>query len=462
MNKIKFYLPIIVLILAFSSCKDYLDINDDPYRVQEVKFENLLPTVIERTAQAHYSISRSSSLVTQQIGYSGYPKKVSASGAWSTIYLHVFTNCRELIDKAQEKESPHYAGIGQVLMAINLGLLTDNWEQVPFKEALKNTDNLTPSFDSQESLYKDINSLLDEAIANLSKEESKIKVGKGDMIFQGDIEKWLKVANTLKARYSIHLYKKNIDANSILDNYIDNGMSDNSDDLQLFYNNININPWNVIVKNNATGNISVTFGGYLIHLLKANNDPRLYAIVDTTGLNGAEPFGVSTSDAPYGDPTGNVDFEENTWLSGETSPNQVVTYAESKFIEAELAFIAGQKERAYNAYLAGITANIEKIGVDGSEYLANPNVAVGAGNLTLSHIMKEKYVATYLMPETWVDMRRYQYDNSIYPDFIIPDPDTLNQGAIQRFEFPDFELSRNEEQVKKAIKDNSELMWRDK
>jgi len=186
---IKHLMFLFALAFAFSSCQEYLDVNDDPNRVQDVPFENLLPTVIERSSAAHYYVARSSGPVTQQIGFNsgGYPSVITSGGTWIATYLHVFPNCVELIDKATASDAWNYAGIAQVLMAENLGLLTDSWESVPYSEALQSTNNLTPAYDSQTALYRDINSLLDDAIINLSK-TSAYKVSEaGDLIITNDI-----------------------------------------------------------------------------------------------------------------------------------------------------------------------------------------------------------------------------------------------------------------------------------
>lgn len=452
-----------IVVLAFSSCQDYLDINDDEHRIREVQFEILLPTVIERTSAAHYSVARSSGLVTQQIGYNsgGYPTSVS-SGAWSTIYLHAMANCREMIENSEKAEAYHFTGIGQILMAMNLGLLADNWENAPYTEALNGEDEFTPAFDSQENLYNSINDLLDNAIINLQKENNpKHKVGSTDMAFGGAIDKWMKVAYSLKARTALHLSHKGLDNATVL-GFLDKAMSSNEDDLQLYYNEVNNNPWHIIAKNNATGNYSVAIGGYLIALLQDSTktvaDPRLEVIA---GPGDGVRYGVSYADSPYGSADHNTPFKKTeTWLSNINSPIQFITYAETKFIEAEVAFPT-DRGRAYAAYLDGIAANIAKMGIDGSAYLADPGVDVGEANLTLSHIMKEKYIATYLMPETWVDMRRYQYDSDIYSGFVTPVPDSTILDPLQRFEYPTSEFSRNEAEVNKAVKGNTEIMWRD-
>jgi hypothetical protein len=126
------------------------------------------------------------------------------------------------------------------------------------------------------------------------------------------------------------------------------------------------------------------------------------------------------------------------------SPLLIATYAEQKFIEAQAALTA-DPVRAYAAYLEAIEAHMDMLEVSDSDkmdYLESPEVAVGAGSLSMEHIMKEKWVALFLHPETWNDARRFDYN---YKDMTVPDnlnPD-LNGQFIRRLAYPDNEVSRN-------------------
>nr|HAD51638.1 SusD/RagB family nutrient-binding outer membrane lipoprotein [Algoriphagus sp.] len=72
--------------------------------------------------------------------------------------------------------------------------------------------------------------------------------------------------------------------------------------------------------------------------------------------------------------------------------------------------------------------------------------SMGAANLTLADIMKEKWVALFLHPETWNDARRfdYSYKNMTLPENLNPD---LNGQYIRRLAYPDSEVSRNGDNV---------------
>ena len=451
----------ILAVFAILSCDDFLDVNADPNRVTEVSLSAQLPPVIEGTSQVHYSMASSVSQITQHLGsYFGYPDEISLGGSWSTIYLRNLNNAQQIMNNAEAQDAPHYAGVARVLMAFNLGLATDVWEDVPFSEAFNGSENLTPNYDSQQQIYAEISSLLDRAIQDLNASESFLSpTSVDDFAYGGDLDKWSKLAYALKARYQVHLINKN-GAGNIL-NDISNAFQDNSDDFEIAYNSVNLNPWhsNIALANN-TGNLSSSFGSYFIdHIngtLIAAADPRLPIITDTVGITNI--IGIKSFDESADDNT--VDFEEENWYSRFDSPIPMVTYAEMKFVEAEAA-LSSDANRAYSAYQDGIRAHMSKLGVDDTAiqaYLSDPDVDVGAGNLTSGQIMQQKYIALFLNPESWVDMRRIGYEN--LSGFEIPDPSMFN-GPAQRALYPADELNRNGNAVAAARKPYEQKMWRD-
>lgn len=465
-KNIKFGLLSLLLVFGLSNCDDYLDINDDPNRVKEVGLASLLPSTQYSIGNSLYSFSVTTSQVTQQIGsYFGYPEEFSLGGAWSTMYLRGLANADILARDAAEAESPHYEGVAKVLQAYALALTTDHWEAAPWTEAFKGSEELTPVYDSQESLYRVVTELLEAAVPLLEAEESVFSPGAEDLYYAGNLTKWVKAAKALQARMAIHqLNKGNSFAQDAL-NALGGGMESNADDLQLTYNSIQRNPWHTrVALANNTGNLSVAPGPYIIGLMTDDmgqpTDPRIDAIAtlndgetEYLGLNGYD------SDAP----TNTVDFRAETFYSTEQAPAYMMTYAEQKFIEAEAQFALGETGLAYDAYIEGITAHHNKLNIDAAAataYLGSTAVAQSAGDLTLSDIMVQKYIALYLSPETWTDMRRYNYSTDVYPGFVIPDV-SLFGGPLQRANYPADELNRNGIEVDKVTKPVTERMWRD-
>ncbi|WP_345161750.1 SusD/RagB family nutrient-binding outer membrane lipoprotein [Nibribacter koreensis] len=468
-------------LLPLASCDSYLDVNDDPNRAKAVSSDALLSPIIVATAEGHYSLAIYTSMFAQQLAAypSGFQQAdqhidVRANTAFNTLYLNSLNNADVLVKQAAAEGSSHYVGIGKVLQALNLGLLSDTWGAVPFSQAFQGPLELTPAYDSQEQIYTTIQRLLDEALVELQKPTSTVRPGGDDLIYGGKISSWIKAANSLKARYAIHLVEKDgvAAANNAL-TYLANGISSNLEDMQVVYNDKNLNPWNRnIAIGTTTGNFITAPSSTLINLMNGITypglvDPRLPFLADK-GTSTANYAGLRNGLGTGG----NTNITANTWYAKPNSPLLMVTFSEMKFIEAEARFIAnggtrtsvGSTPEAYAAYLAGINAHMDKLGVaNKSEYLNNPQVAVGAENLTLSLIMKEKLIALYLNPEAWVDVRRYDYASAIYPGMALPanhNP-ALNGQFIRRVLYPESEGARNAEEVAKVTKGLAEKMFWD-
>jgi hypothetical protein len=59
---------------------------------------------------------------------------------------------------------------------------------------------------------------------------------------------------------------------------------------------------------------------------------------------------------------------------------------------------------------------------DRNRYLASAAVPQRAEDLQMNHIMTQKYIALWVhgTEEIWVDMRRFQYNPEVFPNFTLP------------------------------------------
>jgi len=282
------------IVVVMSSCENFLggDFNDNPNKVIGVSLTALLPVTIESTSDLHYKVGFTTSQVTQQMyGFGASDHQTFELGSsWSETYLVAMNNLDQIIVQAEEEGLPHYKGIAQVLLALNIGIVTDIWEDAPYSEAFNGSDNPKPAYDSQESIYNSINTLLNDAITNLGTPNVEgLEPGKDDMIYGGDMSNWIKTAYALKARYAIHLSNKGGSAYTDAINALGLAFGSNDDDFELYYNSVNLNPWhNQPVLSNGTGNVTIYPGAYFIDNLNGVNfplaglteDPRMGVIVD--------------------------------------------------------------------------------------------------------------------------------------------------------------------------------------
>ena len=117
---------------------------------------------------------------------------------------------------------------------------------------------------------------------------------------------------------------------------------------------------------------------------------------------------------------------------------EIMTYHEACFIKAEVLFRKGDKAGALAAYKAGIKAHLDYMQkkltawkgqgfsypdmqpMDDAKiaaYLASYAVCQNAGDLKMSDIMLQKYVAMGCSLENWNDMRRFNYGAGNIKDF---------------------------------------------
>lgn len=452
-------------------CDKFLDINEDPTLKPDATLQELLPTVQFYTSEASYRQAYVACQYAQQLGSAlgtingteTYLQESNPDG-WSQLYLYLLPQLNAIMAKSVTENAPIYGGIAKVLLAYNLGQATASWENIPYSQADKTI--FTPVYDKQQTIYESIQLLLDEGIAELAKTTGS-KPTTDDLIYGGDSEKWIRLAYTLKARYSMHLSVKNGQqaAQRALDAVM-KGMKGNEDDFQLVYNSKNLGPWHKIALANSSSNLSVTYASTFVDLLNGAKqgivDPRLSKVV-------ALRSGTTYSGVVPGSGTGATTGFTTTgsWHSTITAPVMMATYAETKALEAEARFLLnggnsssiGSTPEAYAAYLEIASANIKKVGVadaDRVAYLQAPVVAVTPAGLTLMHIMKEKFKAMFLIGDSWTDLRRYDYLD--FPMPLNANPE-LGGKRIQRLVYPSSETTRNSGNVAINSKEPQEIMW---
>jgi hypothetical protein len=452
-------------MLSLGGCKDsFFDVNTPSNVIDKdaVSVKTQLPYIEARLASMHFSVAYTTARYSQQIssyfvGGADSHERTSLGGAWSTFYLRVLSNLRVLEEKAEAEGLNHYLGVAQVLEALAVQLATDQWGDIPYSEAGFAGENLYPAVDSQEDIYNALLTLLDQAIANLSAPANGMVPGSDDIIYGGDIDKWIKAAYTLKARIHLHLTKRNpSEAVNVL-NALQNGFTSYTEDMQLYYDQTARNPWyTTVVAARRTGNLSVLWSEQLIDYMNGTDypfntipyDPRLPLYADN---GGASDYRGAVNGSGGLDPSGgsaNADLADNAYFS-ETAPIFMLTYMEAKFMEAEANLMLGNAPAAYTAYLDGITASMDKLGIpsaDRDAYLNEPSIGVGAGNLTMEHVMKEKYIALVVHPEVWTDMRRHDFDPAVYVDLTYPDNRSTDIPAGEwprRAVYPNSEVDRN-------------------
>jgi hypothetical protein len=396
---------LLLLVMIFASSCELEEANINPNDVTKVPANVILPFNQERVARLMAGTTQVMAGIFVQYykGVENHPLPVQTYRIDEALYTEwnfqdyyngPMVNLSHMIKIAEENgKMPHYVGIGKTLLALCLGNVTSLWGDVPFSQALKGSEIIAPIYDDQQSIYEDIQLLLDEAIAEFNKVNTGLKPSTDDLLFAGNIVKWKQAAYALKARYYIHLTKRtaNLTFNPAQEalNAVANAISSSTNDLtyQYGYSPAEQNPFysycrlDYIVPNTNFTNMLLGLG-----------DPRrtyYYRIL----------YGIGSL--------------SNVYYTSPSSPVHLMTFHELKFIEAEARLRLNNTDPlAQTALQAAVRANIIKVSgglvTDATinTYIANNAVLSGNFNADLEKIMKQKYIASFSSIESWTDYRR--------------------------------------------------------
>lgn len=262
-----------LMLFAATSCESFFE--DDvvsPNDPETTTPSLLLPTIeVSTFASFNGQLARQSEVMIQRLaGTSAGSQTVEIANyvitdqtnqnEWNAIYSGAIVNGRIMIADFGA-DNPWYAGITKVLMAMNMGLATSLWGDVPFSEAGRGLEGiLEPKYESQQDVYAGIQAMLDEAIINLNEAASSNSFvpTTDDLIFGGDVAMWIKTANTLKARFGNHLANTSDDDPAAVITTISNGISSSAENCNMVFANAgnSLNQW-FAYENNRGGYIRV-------------------------------------------------------------------------------------------------------------------------------------------------------------------------------------------------------------
>ncbi len=452
-NKI-FILVLLAGLFGLTACDEFLDINTDPNNPTEVPVSLLLTS--SQTYLAYTmggDVNRyAGTFVQHYAGVQGQAQEEydlynfgddETNNFWRFgMYAGALGDLDLIMKDASANGSPHYEGVAKIMMAFGIGVMTDLFGRVPYSEAFQFTDNTTPAYDNQKDLYAVIiNELTVQGIALCQESESVFSPGADDLIFGGDLTQWIKFARFLQIRYHNRSSKQDAagSANAILGLLDDNNeeFADGTDDADFFFFNVPNSGNPLFQFEQQRGQLAVS--DEVIDRMNELSDPRRaqYAALNGDGEYVGAPNGTTVQDQSH------IAFSAiGPYYASSASPVTLGSYYEQKFIEAEAALRANNKGRAHQAYLAAIKANFEKLGVaeaDYDTYIAQAKVDPGEANITLEHIMTQKYLAMFSQgAESWTDWRRTGIP-AITPSM----GNILSDQIPVRFPYPESEFSYN-------------------
>ena len=87
------------------------------------------------------------------------------------------------------------------MKAYHFQILVDCYGDIPYSEALGRSLEATPKYDDAQTIYEDLIVQLTEAITLIKNAPENVVIpGDDDAMFGGDMDEWIKFANTVKLR----------------------------------------------------------------------------------------------------------------------------------------------------------------------------------------------------------------------------------------------------------------------
>jgi hypothetical protein len=462
MRTIKYTVLIVFCIAQITGCKKFIDVNNDPNNPLSVQ-EALILSPVELNISSVLMSGASTGTLTS--GFSAvlvnhYMQNVALNqpvpnegtyllynttinDSWKNIYVACLNNLKTMNEKATVNGNYNYSGIAKILTAFCLGVATDYWGDIPYTEAFGGVSKLQPAYDSQESIYKAMQQLFDDGIADINK-NAVITPGGDDYFYGGDMDQWKRLAYTLKARYYIHLtkapgYTALAQANLAL-TALQNGMLSNSDDVTMTYAGGagEQNPWNV----NFLPVSTLVLSSACVDTLVSRNDPRLSKMIakaKQTGLYTGRPIGTVNI-------SGSLDIYSlpGSAYGAANSPVYVFNYSEALFLKAEATLIKSGFAAAQPIYQDAIKSHMTKLGIadaDVNTYVASRGTLTAAN--ALQRIMEEKKIANFLSIENFNDWRRTGYP-------VLTKVPNASSDIPRRLIYPQVEILSNPQAVQTA------------
>jgi Starch-binding associating with outer membrane len=396
MTKNNIILSALVIGLSLSSCSKLIkdNQNTDPTVLTVADPTVLLPTAEAALMYYHGGdAARMSSLFTQQIvgGANQYASfatyqfsDADFQNQWQSYYATVLNNLNKINQYSKSKNFKFYEGISEILSAYTFAELVDLYGDVPYSEALKGAANLTPKFDKGADIYNSLFTRLDAAVILLSGDAAKAGLipGTDDLVYGGDVAKWIMFANALKARMYLHLSKNDPSAISKGLTAINSGFITSADEAVVAVPAPSTSP--AYQFQGARNGDILYIGSELYNQMNVDGDGRMDALLDTTNDAMGPFYGSASSAVP------------------------LLSYTEQLFIQAEL-------EARSNVATAGATfadaikASFNQVGATGAPAIvaAYPyNAAETNLALRIKPIMQQKYIAMFNTPEALNDWRR--------------------------------------------------------
>jgi Susd and RagB outer membrane lipoprotein len=400
---------------------------------------------------------------------------------WTPIYTESVPQLKTLLDQTDKASAEN--ALAKIWWVYTFHRVTDYYGPIPYFKA--GEPGKSVAYDAQDKIYDDFFVKLNEAVTTLKGKTSDKPYGSFDLIYKGDVNKWIKFANTLRLRLALRISKVNpAKAKTEAEAAVSGGvMTDFSDDALMAkaqdgsdFNGLSgISVWN-----------EFRMSASMESVLKGYDDPRIgifFQPASATGTfeglrNGLSPaqLGIAANSNDNNSNVGErwVRGKGSAWSGQNTTPQDILHASESYLLRSEGALngwaMGGTAQEMYekgietsmkqwgiadaakiSAYVASAKTPIAPADQQASPALSNIPVKWGSSvAIQREQIGTQKWLAVFPDGiEAWAEFRRTRFPK-LYPTVNSENADIPQGQFLRRIPFIDFEKNTNKEAVNAA------------
>lgn len=331
----------------------------------------------------------------QFLGYWNYTTTAQDySNDWSTAYSNVLYNLRLAEEEAAANGQTNVEGAAKVLEGIQMGTITALWGAVPYSQAAEPSVTTTPKYDSQDSVYTEVQATLSAGISEL--QANNVALPSDIFSSAGDPAEWIAAGYTAKARYMMQQARGDgytqADLNNVI-NWAKQGIinTDGSQDMMFTHStgtyNGDMNLWYSFGVYDRSGYINAS-KSFLIPMLEAY------------GMGSQMNYYFDTTASP-------IDLNYAAAFSA-TSPFPIFRASEANLLIAE-AYCRLDNLTDALTYLNNAIAYNDNTYGDATAAYAATDPAVSSQAAMLQTIFNEEYMALFPEIEVFNFARRVDY-----------------------------------------------------
>lgn len=348
-----YFVCLVIVMLSFQACQNFEEINIDPNNPAVVPVEMLLPPIISGSANTMVGSGRRAGQYVQHLAYPGGTSendgRFNLTGAswreeWNNA-VRLIKDINQMKLLAEQNNQPAYIALAYINKVYVLSLVTDAFGDIPYDEAgMGNIDGMEfPKFQAQEEVYQRMLADLDSANNLLAELPQGTSISR-DILYDGELQKWRKFANTLKIRILMRQSaKKDVSqqVSEIFNNPDRYPIFANVDDgATLVYNNSS-DFYNWYIQNPSSDGSGVDFSDnakvsdVMIGLLVKGGDPRLFI------------YAAPTRNSFLAN--GSLEYRGQT--AGLSSAEQEALYERTKYTDGDFSVVGRRIRRDNRAFL---------------------------------------------------------------------------------------------------------------